>query len=607
MGFFGDIAKKVTSYIPKIEMPKVSLPNPVALAEKGAEFAKDTFKAATKPLVDLGSVIPSAVPKAVKEVAHQWTEGLTKASDKLGHGLQNAGSLLETGGKMLGPFNPVGTELALLGASAKVLGQGVHAAPEAASYVSGVVSKEVDTLAKKGGDLFEQAKKLVDTGITDAKKGLDIVGQGVTALKNTAVEYAKGIGDAVDYKKNIDSLGTGDKYKLGIGASATVYGVKGYGKGSIEVEKNPDGTFKVSADGELGGGIAGGLGAKNVEGSATLGLGAKVEFTAKTAEEAKQLTEILLKQAASSAAKSAGGGNPGLALAGQVAGAALAPTDAEMKKLTNAASAVEVRGNVAAEVAASLGIKDIAGLQAGAKVKEELSARLDFSTKPATVTLKTSLTGEIGAGAAIAPTNGKEGADGRGGALPAAGGKIEGKVEIEQKYTLPASVDLAKLKSDPAGTIRQIAKDVAKTGEDKVTMTLDASGGVLGSGGGVETKVTLDTSAKRLGESGAIQKMFAGDMKGALRAAGDNTDAKIEVTPYKNLGISVAPGVMVGVFGGGVEFEASRKDMADKPVWQYPDSGQKLTASQAFDKLDGLLKKYSPYLIDSAGPPRIRG
>jgi len=605
MGLIGDIVNKAKSYVPKIELPKVNLPNPIALAEKASTLVKDTFQAATKPLVELASVIPNKAPEALKAVTNGFYNGINAAADKLGGELKEHGSTLEKAGKMLSPFLPIGKDIELLGKGAKALGTGIADAPENAVALSGEIADRATNMGQAALGFLDDAKKFASEKIQQGgeivNKGVELLEQGAKGIYNAGKEYVQGVADAVDYETNIDKLGEGDKYKLGVGASGSVEGFKLYGKGSIEVEKK-DGGFVVSVDGELGGGIYGEVGGKlgakvNAEGSATLGVGGKVEMKFATAEDAKKATEILLKQAAASAAASQQGA---LAIPGQLASAAIAPSADELKFLAKNVSAVELRGNVAGELAGTLGVKDVAGLNLGLKAKGEVTARLEF-TNPPSVIVKQALSAELAGSAGLRLTNGKEGAESNTGGLPGANGKIEAKATIEQKFTLPGNIDKAALMRDPGGYVKDVADKVVKSEEDKITLELDAQGGVLGSGGGAKTEVTFSGKAEELKNSGYLEKMMKGDLQGALTAVGDKVEVAAKVTPYKTLGVSLAPGVSLMGFGVGVELEATRQDMADQPLYEYKGKN----ATETARRLAQLSQQYSPYLQN--GPVLIRG
>ncbi|MEW5742447.1 MAG: hypothetical protein AB1938_26250 [Myxococcota bacterium] len=615
MGLFDSVKRAVSSVLPKVELPKPSLPNPSALVKTGASVAKDVFQAATKPAVDLASsVIPSRA--GVSQVAHSWYDKLNSVADTFGGGLRKGGALLEAGGQALSPFFPGANELTTIGRAAQVSGRAIADAPENAVQVAQLARREVDDLYKRGVSLFEDAKKTIGAGIDAARRGLEQVGQGLDTLKRVADEYSAGVLAAVDYKTNIDKLGEGDKYKLGVGGSGSIEGGKLYAKGSIEVSREKDG-YTVAVDGELGGGLYGQLGVAvggkvSIDGQATLGVGGKVEFKFKTAEEAKRATEILLKQAAASAAGAAMSSTPvgplG-AVAGQVAQRTLGPSAADLQFLSQRMSAVELKGNVAAEAAATLGFKDALGAAAGVKGKAEYTVRLDFNRKddagrplPPQASVKQSLTLEGGAGGGVAVGNGKEGNQKNDFGLPYLGGKVELKAEVEQRFTLPSSIDGAKLQSDPLGTLSAIRDQVARSEEQKVTISVDGQAAAVGKGGGLVAEMSFSGKVEDLLNSGYAERLAKGDLQGALRALGDKTQVEAKVTPYAQFGVAMSPSLTVMGFGVGMELEATRKDALDpNKVPRFSGS-----ASQVWDNLSRELQKYAPY-VTTGLPPQIRG
>ncbi len=601
MGFIRDSISKAKSYIPKIEIPKIAIPNPVALAQKATAAVKDTFTAATKPLVDLASVIPNKAPAALQAVTNGFYNGINKAADKLGGELKQHGSTLEKAGKLLDGYVPFAKDIQALGAGAKALGTGIADAPENAVALTNEVAERATNIGSAALGFLDDAKKYaadkLNAGVENVKSGIALLETGAKGLYNAGKEYVQGVANAVDYKENIDKLGEGDKYKLGLGGNASIEGVKVYGKGSIEVEKK-DGGYVVSVDGELGGGLYGMVGAKagvggGADAEATLGVGGKVEMKFATAADAKKATEILLKQAAAAAASSQQGP---LAIPGQVAARALQPSKEDLQFLAKNVSAVELRGNVAASLSAELGAKGAVGIDGGIKAKEEVAARIEFSNPP-TVSIKTTLSGEVSANAGLTLGQ-KPGSEG--GLGNVAQGKVEVKASIEQKFTLPANVDTAALMKDPRGYIKDVADKVVKSEEDKVTIEVDAAGGVLGSGGGAKTEISFKAKAEDLRNSGAMERALKGDLKGAMAALGDKVEVEAKITPYKTLGVSLAPEIKVMGFGVGVELEATRQDVADKPAYEY-----KGTATNAAERLNQAYQQYSPYL--QTGPIYIRG
>ncbi|MFT3840796.1 MAG: hypothetical protein QM723_27650 [Myxococcaceae bacterium] len=215
-------------------------------------------------------------------------------------------------------------------------------------------------------------------------------------------------------------------------------------------------------------------------------------------------------------------------------------------------SAVELRGNVAAQAAATLGVKDVAGGFVGAGVKEEMAVRVDLSHPPQ-VSVRTDISGNVSGSVGLNVTNGKQGNDNNTGSMAFGGGKAEGKVSIEQRFTLPEG-EGAELLADPVGTLKADAGKIQRTEQDKVTFTLDASGGAMGSGGGMLTTVTMNTSPGEIAKSGAMKDAVRqGRPARSAAAAGqcDERDGDGGAVPDVR-GVDVSVDLGDGLRGGGV-------------------------------------------------------
>ena len=551
-------------------------------------LAKDAYDIAKNAPAALGAGVEATVSGLVPsktQVAHAWSV-ISDASMRFGGALSAAGSTVEAGSKALSPFVPFAGEGVLIGGAVKGLGSAVTAAPEkAVSLVH-----EAQDLEKKGEAFLHRAEAVADQGIKAAKAGLETVKNGLEIAKNGVTNFVNEVAHAVDYGHNIDELGDNDKYTLAVGGEASVEGIKGYGKGSIEVEKNEKGKYVVSADGELGGGVYGEIGGKigaklDAEASATLGVGGKIEMTFDTAEEAKKATGILLKQAASTAVSVEG--NQLLPGAGLLAGKALAPSSDEMNFLADHTSAVELGGNVAGEVAGCVGLKDVAGLFGSAKVKDEVAVRIELKDekgepKKPELVVKQTATGEAELGAGLKLGGREE----NGMAAAFAGGKGEASVEVEQRFTLP-NVKRGDLLAHPLDTVRNAASSMVKTEKDKVTLGLDVSGQALGSGGGLEVEASYEGNFADLQKS-AVAALVKGDVNGALKTLDGKDSLELKFEPYATVGVACSPEISIMGFGVGMEFEATRKDYAEKPARKE----WKGSPSELGDKLNKQLRPY---------------
>lgn len=586
---FDAIRKKVSSYVPKLELPKVSLPNPAAAVQKGMQVAKDVYAGAAKTA---GQVASSVIPDKAQALgaARGFYDGVNRAADTFGHALRDGGAAVTRAGKALDGFVPNAREIRQVGKAITTLGKGIADAPETAAAAAGQMHRDALALYDRGQKLYDGAATLVEKATKPAKEGLRALGEGLGWVKQAAEDFGRSVVDAVDYKKNIAALGEGDKYKVGVGGSISVEGLKGYGKGSAEIQLK-DGEYVITADGELGGGLYAEAGGKlgplkaGADASALLGVGGKVEFKFKTKEEAEKAFAIIMKQGAALAAASSSAAGP----LGQVAAKALQPSAEELRFLSKGMSAVELKGNAAAEATAALGLKaiDTNGLAGKAAVKVEQAVRIDF--RKGELSVKNTVSGELGVSAGLTIGNGKEGKAGKSaGPGTLFNGKGEVKVEAEQTFTLPKNIDPLKLAINPGGELARHAEAMGKTRKDKVTLTAEGQLTGLGNGGGAAIEVTMNQSFDSLVKSGFGPKLFAGDVKGALRAVGNATDVEVKIEPYRQYGVSMSPGLSVMGFGIGAELEATRKDVTpDKNPW-------KGNATQAWGHIERFLMQNQP-------------
>jgi hypothetical protein len=540
----------------------------------------------------------------VTRAASNPFETLNRAADQLGGGVRNAGRLIEQGGQALQGHVPFAQDLINVGRGAQQLGRGIQDAPEAAVSTAREIERGVGELRQGAQELLQRAEQTVDRTIQGVEKGLQDIRDGIGRMGDSITNFGRQVGDAVNYNRQIDQLGDGDKFTLGVGASGSVEGAKVYGKGQIEIERKGN-QYVVSVDGELGGGLyaelGGKLGPAKASGTAeaTLGAGGRVEMTFNSPEEAKRATEILLRQAAASAAGAATSSIavPGSGIAGRAVEAAMRPSAEEMRFLAQNTSAIELRGNVAAELAGSLGVADkqtqLAGLFGKGQVKQEMAARIEFRPNGAhEIAFRETISGEIsaGGGLGVMGTNGQNGAS-TGIGL---GGSVKGSVTNERRFTLPANLDSAEILRDPMNSLRGIGSQIAATEQGKVTVQLDAEGQAAGNARGIQAKLEFTGQPDFIIRSGAIQTAMQGDLNGALRQVGDQVHVKATVTPYQNSGINLSPGVSFMGFGVGLEGRAIRQDMADKPLWSFEGN-----ATQAAEGIGQGLERGMRYIQEN--------
>ena len=232
MGLLDRVRSLGSSVLNKVKAVENTVEQTVEKTENAAvNLAKDAYDAAKHVPAALGADVEASVSGIIPsktQVVHAWST-LTQAAEKFGGALSAAGSTVQSGSKMLAPFVPFANEGVLLGGAVKGLGSVIAGAPDQAVSLI----HEAQVLEKKGEDFLHNAEGVVDQGIKAAKSGLETVKSGLETVKNGVASFVSEVASAVDYGQNIDKLGPDDKYKLALGGSASVEGIKGYGKGSI--------------------------------------------------------------------------------------------------------------------------------------------------------------------------------------------------------------------------------------------------------------------------------------------------------------------------------------------------------------------------------------
>lgn len=578
-----------------------------ASAAAGVQAQGQTQGANTTTLAQRAGTGAHLAPANAKPPS--FFDRINNAADRLGGAIRDGGKLLEQGANALAGRVPGADKLREIGQQAQQAGTAIQNAPEAAAQVPGQVQKGLETLQREGQKAFDQVRQAaqphIDRGVETVRQGLETARQGVQALGNAVTDFAKDVSQATDINANVKALGEGDSYTLKVGAEGGA-GVKVGGEHQIEV-KHENGKYTVSADSSLSVGVDIGLNAKipgfaaGPEAQAKAGLGAKVEYEFKSAEDAAKAAEILAKQARANAASAAASSTPLGPLAGQAAQAALGPSKEELQFLQQNVSAVELKvsGNANAAVEATLGQRGIAAASAGleGEVSTANTLRIEMENgKPSALVIKSEAEGQVGGGAGVGAN---QEAASREGSMGLLGGSGSLKVESETKVPLPGNFDAGALARDPAGTLNTLLRDTGNGMETKTTATLDLNGSALGNGGGLETKVEFSGKPADLARA-ALPALARGDLPGALQGLGDRTEVSASITPYSTRGVSFNPEVEVAGVGVGVEFEAQRKDMADQPLWQY-----KGTATEAGRNINQFIKDNPELLAAAAAAPVV--
>jgi hypothetical protein len=434
----------------------------------------------------------------------------------------------------------------------------------------------------------------------------------------------------------IEKLGPGDSYKVGVGAHGQIKAVGVEARGELEVKRGEDGKYTVSASGELNADLAKKLKLPGLE----VGVDGKVEFAFDNLEEAKRGADTLAQIAGAAVVGSATGIPGGGVVAGGAATVAnLGDGDAQF--LAENVSAVEVGGTVSADLSQKLGLPgmDAAGNGVGLSVEGGQRARIEFGQGDAPPSVTFTQNGKATGTAALGggPPNANVSLQGEASAsvtvqhkltLPqdfglgditrlgdvARGSKVESSVQLQlqQKATVNGEVgpfsggaegsvtSTLEFKGDPAGILSKglpkalqgdfegARKAVGDHAEVNASVELRLKGnagananlgpGYVASNGEVEARLKLSGSPAELARKG-IPKLFEGDLPGAVSAVGDKVKVEADLTQSKTTTGGIEVGDPLGLFGA--EFTTERVDVRDKPLWSYGIDDPKTKANES--------------------------
>ncbi len=434
----------------------------------------------------------------------------------------------------------------------------------------------------------EGLQELGQRAQTTARETIDTARQGLERARagaEDAIQQGRNLVDmasgAIDPGTHIDQLdGTGDSVSVSLQGSASAEGIAGQANGEMEISRigppeDPEG-YEIEVSGGVAAGIGGNLG--SAEGSAMLGAGgsATLRFTGPNARrDAERAAEISMQMAAVGGAAGVGAGvGSGLGPVGQVGGAVVAggaahllvgPSQDDLRFMANNVHQIEVRGGVAAELAAEAGGPGFGG-DLGGNAAVEMGATLTFP--------HTNGSGERQPASMSIFAEGRVGGEVEGGvASGVVGADFEGTVRREIEVNLPASATGANLRRDPVGTALSSLRN-AELGDDTLTIAGQVRGHVGTSHGLDRGSVELSAAARAhagtrvelqfAGNAAELQRAreraMAGDLNGAV---GSVNQARVSgtVETFRDNEVELTGEAAEGGVGVGLEAQYQHHDV----------------------------------------------
>jgi len=511
----------------------------------------------------------------------------------IGREIGDAGATLEASAGAVAGKVGKGVEggLRAAGGAAQILGGEIAAAPHTLPNLR----DGLRDLGRRAMDLGDRTLRTVEDGAREVEAGASRLGaaarDGVREALGTAEDAARAVMDggrklydsvanALDPLTEVRKLDSeGDTFTIGLGAEGKIeFG--GSAKGELACKKTADG-YEVAITGQAAAFFAPELGAKaggqaSLEGKLEVGLGGTLTMKFASAEEAARAIRIAERAALAQAA-----GAAPLPGAGMIADRLIGPSDDDLKFMAGHASSLEIKGTAAASIAGTLGIgigKDAKalGLSGEAGIEESMAVKIDFprGNEPAKLSVTTDIAIKAKAGAALGL---KElGLDGLG-----VKGEVSGemKLSVERSYTLPRTVDLAKLRESPGATIGAMANEIARSEEVKMELSgkLGAAGGLAFPGlpksiaPGADMSAEVELKAEISGKPSEMGPRLAEalrrrDFAGALTQLDERAKLSANVSGATTHGIKLAPELTVMGVGGKVQVQYERKDKTE--LWK---------------------------------------
>lgn len=381
-------------------------------------------------------------------------------------------------------------------------------------------------------DFIKGAGKAALDGLDAAAEAAIDAGKAALRFASDAFDFVtKPLTDAINGQ--IDKLGPGDSYKVGVGGGANIRAVGIEGSAQLEIQRGEDGKYTVALAGEIEADIA-----KKLKLPLTLGVDGRLKFAFDSVEDAKRAAGTLAQIGGAAVAGSVLPGGSAIA----AGGAALANLgDGDIQFLAKNVSAVELGSTAAAGLAGKLGLPgmDENGTGIDASVTSDQRARIEFGNPPS-ISFSQTVSADLEAGLA-----------GPGGQGLSLSGGASAEFELHHTLTLPEDFSLTDV--DAVGDL------VNKTSlESGVDITLQQQGSAsaalgpfeAGASGTLTEKFSVTGNPLDILRDGG-SRLLGGDVKGAVKALDDNFDveASIEFEGSGTAGAN-ATGAGIGVTHG---------------------------------------------------------
>jgi hypothetical protein len=377
-----------------------------------------------------------------------------------------------------------------------------------------------------------------------AKDAVGLVGEAQQRVEDLREKATDAFLDkTLGLSDKLESLEPGDSMKIAVKGAVSLE-LAGEASAELEVKRNEDGSYSVSGQASLLGGIGA---AKN---DIMVGGAGKVEFKFDSLEQAKEGTQALAKVGLMAA------GNGALPGAGMLA----APSPDEVAALMNNISAVELDASVMAQADWRFGISGLQGLGAEGKLQGNQIARVEFENgKPSAIVSGVEIKGEAAAemtnliqkyGPNAIPDDKANEMKERLGFDPRSVKDLQGVLSAEGslKIQVRTPIDSEPVPGgNPLEQLQAIRDDPGKLVTGPATASISYEGAFEANNNGLKVEFKADNiDPSKL--DAVIDRAAQGDITGALAATEVNVSGSVNT--YEDKGFDHELDVKVASLGG---------------------------------------------------------